>query len=148
MHQTKGFLYGHFDSRGGSMFVVAPTREKADEMYAKQAGWAHHLEREEWQGVVDQDFFREVVLNHVNPLEKGNFDLEGSDDGLVIAAGSHSHWPPTHEEPENENGNNFWDAPQGELEYVEEGAKPVLFKDGWTHPRWDDDAFFFYVVQE
>ena len=31
--QLKGFLYGHYDSRGGTVFVEADTREQADKKY-------------------------------------------------------------------------------------------------------------------
>ena len=33
--KIQGFLYGHYDSRGGCTFVERPTKEEADKEYVK-----------------------------------------------------------------------------------------------------------------
>lgn len=165
MNTTKGFLYGHYDSRGGTMFVVAKDRAAADFLYATAAGWGDALERSEWQGMVDQDFIREVNLHHAKPLpeygdlENGDYNFEtkeSSGGGHVIVGGKKKQWPPVSEEDEaqeemtedEQNGCNFFDGNSSDLEWVEEGDKPTFFTNGYSWPRWDDDAFAFVVVTE
>lgn len=146
--QTKGFLYGHYDSRGGTMFVIADNRDEADNAYAKQAGWGEVLEKEEWKPIVDEDFIGEVTLHHAKPIEHST-DLEGGENaahefGYVIVSGETTEWPPSTDD--EDDGCNFFDGGKDNLEYVAPGDSPVFFADGYSHPRWDDDAFSFFVV--
>ena len=56
----QGFIYGHYDSRGGATFVTASTRKEADTKYAESAGWA---DEDNWKGWVDEDFMGTANLN-------------------------------------------------------------------------------------
>jgi hypothetical protein len=143
MIQTKGFLYGHYDSRGGTMFVVAPNRDAADKAYVKAAGWPEDL-LEEAKTMIEEDFYGEALVFSQAALPEG--DLEEQHEGAVICSGDRIYWPP---DPAID-GEEFMDNEEKGtlfLEFVEKDAQPFAFKTGWHQPRWNDDAFGFHVVK-
>ena len=82
-HITKGWLYGHYDSRGGATLVYAPNREEADRIYASV--FMHHSgifdtkeEADEAdKQVCEEDFIAPAIVMSHRPLEH-NEDLENS----------------------------------------------------------------------
>lgn len=82
----QGFLYGHYDSRGGGTFIASDSREAADAAYCRTMGWddpsLHDTEYKpsEW---AEEDFIAQAVLESHRPLVDGE-DLEQRDDGQSL----------------------------------------------------------------
>jgi hypothetical protein len=154
MAELKGFLYMHWDSRGGTTMVVAPNREEADRRYVKEVFmYDNETIRNMPLGLIDEDFGSTVTL-HFRKGANLNGDLEWKADnkkGYVLCKGQIASWPPTDDDEDewsdeaNDARNAEIDKGHIELEYVAPGDEPVIFKDGWYNPRWDDDAFSFVV---
>jgi len=81
MTKTTGFLYGHYDSRGGATFIPVATREEADRLYASI--FMHHNgifdSKEEAdeadKQVCEEDFLGAATVESPTPLEDGQ-DIE------------------------------------------------------------------------
>jgi hypothetical protein len=172
MKQLNGYVYGHYDSRGGSSFVTATSREEADKRYAYHFWTEEFIEQELakedwWEGIseyVKDDFMCEAVL-HVpddfDPAKWDTKDLENaellSDDpidwekfrntpgpGMVLAPGEFTKLEYADEDPPDFLNTDV----QGpvDLEFVPTGSQPqVLTK--FCHPRWDDDAYNFIFLK-
>lgn len=162
MLTVKGYVYGHYDSRGGTTFVRAENREEADRKYVKyywgeeERPGVNPEEFTQWlKGVCDEDFMFHAAL-HVPDgyaLDTESIDLEV--EGMVIHKGNKSlkDWPRTQDDlnrlhvkqdfcqiEQTAHGSNIV-----ELEFVPEGNQPVRLTN-WEWPRWDDDAFSFLVI--
>jgi hypothetical protein len=144
MESLNGFVYGHYDSRGGTVMVQARSRKEADRIYLEKVWLAVEGDPsdpefyDEIKGVCEEDFLYEATL-YYDALPVAGSDLE--EIGAVLVKGENTKpfdW--------NEQGpNEFGDPENHGLEYVVRGQQPVKFKDGWSHPRWDDDAYGFYI---
>jgi len=65
-----GFLYGHYDSRGGATFVEAKTREEADPFYVEAFCYVPEcgMTKEEWtKQLSDDDFLGTATIE--SPIE-------------------------------------------------------------------------------
>lgn len=147
MKTLNGFLFGHFDSRGGTAFVVAPNKREACLRYVKQ--WfgydeldketRHHMLRmareDDFEGVCELHYPDDVVL-------ETNQDLADSL-GMVVHKGTRSleEWTTADLRYLDDER-----APEGHVEFVPQGRQPVKFADGWSAPRWDDDAYNFIIL--
>jgi hypothetical protein len=142
MFRYDGFLYGHYDSRGGSVFVIAGGREEADRKYIRQF-WG---EDPEFGVEIDEDFLGEGFIEspailcsngEVQEISEDE-DTECDDDGQRISGtctvlkGHKGGW-----EEFPEDGGPF------ELLYIQ-GDTPI--PDGYAEPRWTDDAFGLLLV--
>lgn len=124
--QLKGFLYGHYDSRGGTVFVEANTREQADKKYvdAMFGGFVGACTPAE------EDFICEGVLT--TEAEPGNMcDLESDGEPRVFVGGPGA----------SGDEEDYFDGSFADL--VEAAECP----EGCYHPRWDDDAFSFLFIK-
>lgn len=140
----KVFVYGHYDSRGGTVAALADTREEADALYIEQV-WGDDPELEDAaQGDADESFLGEAVIEGDLPFVPGttrtDHDLEAY--GRVLAEVNDAPGPL--DEDLEDDPPVFGDEPI-RLMYVpaDTPAPP-----GWYHPRWDDDAFGFLLVAE
>lgn len=137
MKKLRGFLYGHYDSRGGTTMVVANTKEEADNYYNFD---------DDSGCLATNDFMTKVELFFPDDFDLHiNMDLE--DYGRVICRGTEKDWPEWNNK-EKETRDFFMFGGEDTiqiLEFVPYGEKPVLLADGWAWPRWDDDAFGFII---
>jgi len=136
-HVRYGFLYGHYDSRGGTIFIEAASQDEADKQYAVFFGVS---DAEMIESLTSKDFLGAASLLAPSSLNKqafGGIELDFSGDSRVYAFC---------EIPDGKTDGEFhlepsdkvylWHAPDG---------KPPL-KGPFCHPRWDDDAFGFYFM--
>jgi hypothetical protein len=70
MKALNGFVYGHYDSRGGSSFILASTREEADRIYAYHfygKDLIDELSQEDWwkglQAYTEGDYLFHALLH-------------------------------------------------------------------------------------
>lgn len=128
-------VFGHYDSRGGTTAIpigdggLAAARARYDEAFGidNLADWAE----EDRPG--SQDFLFETELIGADDAAEGT-DLD--DNGEAEDGGTWVIAPPGHGDSD--------DGVQGNppmLVVVPAGLLPT----GWTHPRWDDDAFSFLL---
>jgi len=149
MHQHKGFLYGHYDSRGGTTFIEANTRDEADRRYGEVFGYSPEETKEFNPG--GNDFIGEAVLSSPSPLEDEE-DLEMDGAGKVLVLGGDKVFDADRSEDDNENfgvEEAFLDALEAmpkplNLLYIPEGDK--FPTEPAFHPSWDDDAFAFIFM--
>lgn len=83
--KTEGYLYGHYDSRGGATFVIAPTREQADALYVEAFATNEYADdaaqAEEYnKNIIDEDFLGTAELESPHEPVQGE-DLEYRDEG-------------------------------------------------------------------
>lgn len=133
------FLYGHYDSRGGTTAVEAKDRETADTAYAEYY-WPGE---EAAKGAAAEDFMGEAVLSDV-PDTMDKEDLEDSGKVLIMTG-------PNVKAKEDEFVRISGVA---QLRYVRDTQIPdpgidlgKRKKNRWVHPRWDDDAFSFFLLR-
>ncbi|MCP1829100.1 hypothetical protein J2R76_005800 [Bradyrhizobium sp. USDA 4532] len=134
----RGFLFGHYDSRGGTMFVEAGTEDQALRHYALTLGCEpSELGEELLRELHDGDFLCEAMIESADLIEvgadldgatTGSFDLETGEGVTAWIVGR--------------NGNpEFWldclptDGSPLRIWY---GTKPAEIS---FAPRWDDDAY-------
>jgi len=174
MKQLKGYVYGHYDSRGGSSFVTAASREEADKRYAYHFWTEEFIEQELakedwWQGIseyVKDDFLCETVLHVPDDFDPAKFDTKDLENaefpdklmnedewkawqdvpapGMMVAPGEF-----TKLEDIDEDESDFLNYVDGELmhlEFVPTGSQPQ-FLTKFCHPRWDDDAYNFIFLK-
>lgn len=157
MRQLNGYVFGHYDSRGGTSFVLANTREEAETKYFNYWWKDCGLEQEEWwEGItafVTEDFMgpaRLAVPDDFDVDKMHEQDLEGSDiKGRVLAPGSVTDIDNIEEQPDDEAdfvGDVFDETKPVQLEFLPDGAKPQVLKK-FCSPRWDDDAYSFLFVK-
>jgi hypothetical protein len=160
MDRVSGIVYGHYDSRGGTTLVVAPTRQAADDKYltlfgSKDFDYKKELGEEAAQQLCGDDYIYPATLYFFdNELIRGDADdLESEIDlgggnfqckGYVLEPGERTYWPPR----EADITGFFVDGSRShqDLEYVFHGREPFLLREGWNHPRWNDDAYSFQVL--
>ena len=141
MFKYNGFLYGHYD-RGGSVFVIAGTREEADRKYTREF-WGEDQDGE-FEDAADEDFLGEGFIESpvimgvggkTQEISEGD-DTVYDDDSVRISGtctvlkgheGGFDNFP--------EDGGPF------ELLYVPNGPIP----EGYAEPRWSD-AFGLLLV--
>lgn len=123
------FVYGHYDSRGGTTALLAADRKEADAEYGR-------LFEDEFADVTaKEDFLGVCTLRGIEPEHPSILDLE--DCGAVFIEGQGEN----DEFPENIDGKTlvYWPEPR-----KEDGE--VVVPEGHYHPRWEDDAFGFVFM--
>jgi len=163
---TRGFLFGHYDSRGGTSFVPCEDRQEAERRYddCMYGGeLARMVESGEYGSTTLSQHLEEMgdylgtAVVYSRETLPGATDLEEC--GRVIFKGPHQEWPEGG--PSFQNGfgrqrvlehvrdqlvdNYFQDV---ELEFVKDGEEPIKFAEGWNVTRWDDDSLAFYTILE
>lgn len=152
MKKVNGFLYDHYDSRGGTMMIVTDNREKADEFYNLNIFDMDPEDVSDFGGISDEDFLCKAELHFPDdvdlPMDR---DLEDDIGGRVIRTGTNTRedWPEwNHIYCEERNFLEEFEFDKDHikvLEFVPENKEPVMFVNGWDWPRWDDDAYSFAI---
>jgi hypothetical protein len=134
----KGYLFGRYDSRGGTMFVEASSKGQALRQYAIAFGFeTGELSDQLLQELHDDDFLCEAVIESYDIIEVGA-DLDGAMTGSF--------------NPDSNEGVTAWIVGRsGNPEFLLDslptdrsllriwyGSKPAEVS---FAPRWDDDAF-------
>jgi hypothetical protein len=83
MKTISGWLYGHYDSRGGATFIAAPSKAEADEWYcndfALEEIWKGDELKEAKASLIEEDFMGPATLQ--SPVEiKNGEDIEYRDE--------------------------------------------------------------------
>lgn len=145
------YIFGHYDSRGGTTAVVADDETTAKKTYAE---WMFPGD-EFGKDAADEDYLGMATLEMPTDLEAqipAGADLE--EWGTVAVEGRNPNddyyeregkppgwkddfgpWPPQSLWGGNFNGERLVLVPEG-------GAVP----EGYSTPRWDDDAFGFLLI--
>ena len=69
-HKYEGFLYGHYDSRGGATFVEGTDRDKADKQYAEAficEGYEGATPEQQAKEICEEDFLGFATVE--SPIE-------------------------------------------------------------------------------
>jgi hypothetical protein len=147
MNSIKGFVYGHYDSRGGTTMIVADTREEADKVYLLDIFGYDEGEAEEFGArVCAEDFMYEAELHFPEGTIVFGSDLEWGEDGMVLTPGPNKPEDFNFEAANDYNREVDPYEPEGPamLEFVPKDGKPQMIKN-WSHPHWDDDAYSFHL---
>lgn len=162
MKRLRGFFYGHYDSRGGSAFMVATTKRKADRLYAKELFCLEGEELRTARGLCKEDFISRGVIYIPDDIKiTDGLDLENMSGYCVVLqdlSKAERVVPPLSAEglyqfsEADEADGAAGNFPQGGTtmmvaELVKCGTVPEVVKK-WYHPRWDDDAFGLVVMFE
>jgi hypothetical protein len=149
------FVFGHYDSRGGTAAIAAANMQEAAILYVLMfsggdaGSYDDELLKSYWDGMLKEDWMFNATLFMPEDVQlaKGKIeDLENGDGGedkggYVLTQGDETDWAKL--------SNVVGDMPVGTkhqiLEFVPEGRRPQVLK-SWDHPRWDDDAFSFCLV--
>jgi hypothetical protein len=140
--KIEGYLYGHYDSRGGAMFIALPTREEADKLYA--AGFMHNqvfdtpaeVEEADKQ-VIEDDFLGPATLECERRPEEGeDFGDFDPDDPTVMKL-----WARYREDGE---WCTEWQGTPGESELILSVAQPP----GFAESELAEDAYGVLFVSE
>jgi hypothetical protein len=120
----EGHLYGHYDSRGGTSFVVASSRKEADKRYI-EFFWPG--DEFDFTDAAEEDHLGYAVIESDQPLAHGS-DIDEGGDYRVFCQGA--------EEDEFVGKNSH------------ELVRAIENPDGeeYAHPRWDDDAFSLIFI--
>jgi len=80
MTKLQGFLFGHYDSRGGASFVVAETKAEAYKKYVSTFWLDEEEKATEGVKIAEEDFLGAATLESEHEIEDGT-DLEYGEDG-------------------------------------------------------------------
>ena len=138
-----GFVFGHYDSRGGTMFIVADDFADALNHYKKLFGITPQDEEERRMGEsLDEDFLGEATLEGIDHPSAFEHDLE--DIGRVLMLGRFNNDLASPRYGKFDNG----DAPTRLLYQPSSSSAPQWpseIPEGFWQPRWNDDAYGFCV---
>jgi hypothetical protein len=134
----RGYLFGHYDSRGGTMFIEATSKDQALRRYALASGFeTDELCDQLLEELHDQDFLCAAIIESNDLIEPGT-DLDGTMVGNF--------------DPETEEGVTAWIVgrsgdPEQFVDSLPADGTPLRIWYGRRPvehsfaPRWDDDAF-------
>jgi hypothetical protein len=142
------FLFGSYDSRGGTTAIVGPDCQTAKSEYARVC-WLDDLgySAAEQRGFVEADYLGPAILTGDLPCGVEGVDLEwGPVEGAVFCRSTPGS--------DGRNGQDRarWSEPDAPIEllYV---ASPQRDDDeipvppsGYWYPRWDDDEYGFVLL--
>ena len=135
-----GYVFGHYDSRGGTMFIVADDFADALNHYEKLFG---NTPEEIASGTgLDEDFLGEATLEGIDHPSAFEHDLE--DIGRVLMLGKFNDDLESPGYGRFDNG----DAPTRLLFQPSSSSAPQWpseIPEGFWQPRWNDDAYGFCV---
>ena len=136
-----GYVFGHYDSRGGTMMIIANDYNEALRHYEDLFGiTAEELEDYGAEGSgLDEDFLGEAILEGIS--DPSIFDKDLEDTGRVLQLGE------------------FEDVGKGIDNTIKTGPVRLLYQpippdvdvesmpmpDGFWQPSWNDDAYGFCV---
>lgn len=127
----KIFVFGHYDSRGGTTGILADTKEEAFQRYLLDVLCSEESDPD-WEVLKESalyDFLCEGTIEDAPAVPPEGIDLEET--GTVLV-----NIPQFHERNRTETqGIRFLYVPV-----------PLEVKPGWYHPSWDDDAYGFILM--
>jgi hypothetical protein len=132
-----GFVYGHFDSRGGTTFICEEDRKKADQKYFDLFELSQEEIDQFGSKLIEEDFFGPADLD-IDGLDidlRDHLDLENHGVVVVLNPGEKS-W-------QTFTGDRF------KLKFIRttdvgELTQPV--PDGGVVGEWSDDAYGFVII--
>ena len=132
-----GFIFGHYDSRGGTMMIIANDFADALKHYEELFGITTPQDKEDGLGEgLDGDFLGVATLEGIEHPSAFEHDLE--DIGRVLMLGKFKDDGCF----DNENGPT-------RLLYQPSSSSapqwPSEIPEGFWHPSWNDDAYGFCV---
>jgi hypothetical protein len=140
MREYHGFLFGHYDSRGGTTFIEAENESDACKQYAAVMAWDVD-DDEESEASATEELLGAAVIQTESALPGEPIDLDGG------FTGEHSGrlWVLGYESEGDDPDDPEWGklpSWSGELriEYREDGRRP---EGKAMTVRWDDDAYSF-----
>jgi hypothetical protein len=149
-NKYEGFLYGHYDSRGGTTFVNHPDRATADLWYASAFGFDEDDMKEFAPGLALEDYLGPATIySDVDLLANGAaMDLSeqftgDTDHVLWMKVPDDVKQQPDDEDSDDYNWSN-WEP--YELYYLTVGTKPPCY--AVYGMRFDDDAFGLVIQTE
>lgn len=131
----KGYLFGQYDSRGGTMFIIADNYEQALRHYEELLGYTEEALQE--CGVdssgLDENYLGEATLDGIT--DEAIFERDLEEAGRVLMKGE------------------YQDCGCGIDVNPEDGPFSLLFQpvsdgplpEGYWQPVWNDDAYGFCV---
>lgn len=132
-----GYIFGHYDSRGGTFMIIADNYDTALQQYEKAFGMTPEelaIYGVESSGL-DEDYLGEAELEGIDDPSILDKDLD--DIGRVLLQG----------EPEDVVcgfDNTTKPGPVKLLFEPKEHSAPL--PEGYWHPNWNDDAYSFCVI--
>ncbi len=153
MTMLSGWLFGNYDSRGGTTFVVA--NKKAEAIAKYNTMWNGE---EDTPGYEFFDYGTKQYMGRAKLYLPSDFvfkegptfpDLEDGDDHgfVVLEYGTRKTMPSTEDEDFHPDAMFKGPKPIWILEFVPRGQMPQHITTGWIHPNWYDDAFSFIVIR-
>ena len=135
-----GYAFGNYDSRGGTMFIIAD--DYADALNHYEVLFGNTPEEIASGTGLDKDFLGEATLEGIDHPSIFDWDLE--DIGRVLMLGKFNDDPTSPRFGKFDNGG----APARLLYQPSSSAAPQWpseIPEGFWQPRWNDDAYGFVV---
>ena len=132
MTKLQGFLFGHYDSRGGATFVVATDKAEAYKKYASGM-WLDEDHQDEAIECAKEDFLGAATLESELEIEDGT-DLQSYEDDAIPL------W--VHHVPDNPEDTNHGAPGVYKLRYG--GECP----EGYRESELGEDAFGVILMKE
>jgi hypothetical protein len=139
MHKIQGFLYGHYDSRGGATFIEGTDKAKADAEYVLPFCLEQvfpdepEVVKERNREIIEQDFLGEATI-------ESEFRIENEQD---IEQGEHAEPLWVRFVPNDPKNEGFQGSP-GRYELAI-GTKPPA--EDWKESELGEDAFGVIVLR-
>ena len=138
-----GYVFGNYDSRGGTMFIIADDFADALNHYEALFGVTTPQDREDGLGEgLDEHLLGEATLEGIDHPSAFEHDLE--DIGRVLMLGKFNDDLTSPRYGKFDNG----DAPTRLLYQPSSSCAPQWpseIPEGFWQPRWNDDAYGFCV---
>jgi hypothetical protein len=132
-----GFVFGHYDSRGGTMMIIANDYADALKHYEELFGITAPQDKEDGLGEgLDEDFLGEATLEGISHPAEFEHDLENI--GRVLMLGKFKD-------------DGCFDSENGPARLLFQPSSssspqwPSEIPEGYWKPSWNDDAYGFCV---
>jgi hypothetical protein len=140
------FVFGDYDSRGGTTAIAAPDRDRAFYAYAKATYLDElGLDEDAQRRLIEAEYLGCATLDGELPAGVEGVDLEWDLEGF---ARDTTHPVGARDDEDRPR----WSCPEQTIELLFV-ASPEMRADetpiappGYWHPRWDDDAYGFVLL--
>lgn len=144
------WVYGHYDSRGGTTAIIAETRQQADQHYNKSFGGDDPETRaawEKWGNPPSEEDFLGFALLELHGLTREEAlelcELDSPESGYAVLAPS---WTVEDTVPHEALATNKCRLQCIPVTGWDDDGEPINIPPGMAHPCWNDDAFSFCLV--